>query len=786
MKAIRLTLTTFFLYTLFLLTSFLYPIFAQDYKHFDSIAQNQIKNEVITILNNYEKYGSLTETFTYISEEYVNQFRLLFEPNAIVLNDIESVENKEKYITVDEYLSVIKNWYPEGLSVRFKNFIKDKNIKSPYEYKEKFAVRVILSKEIRGLNKEYLMKSKEIPITITIVFDKDLTEFKIARIEFRKSLFHNEKELYELLNNRKIKVEVEMLRRKALKIERELYQKKLAIKNKMSENSARKIMEMEKKIDSLLVIQTLSKNAMYGSTKTNYGNSSVDYKQMEEWINNGIRIPSGDTITLDAFVNAYDQQFKWNQAFNLLGLSLDLEKSHTIVGGKNYLQIGIHAPKVNNNFQSQLNVCFVIDRSGSMDGEQKLETVKATLFELIDKLNPNDKITIVAFDDLPKVIVSGKSIKDKNFIRNRVKALETGGGTDINGGLVFGIEELRNYSTDENSNLVILLSDGQHNGNTTRQTIYENVATANNEGIVVTTVGYGSDYDFATLRNIAHQGGGSHVAAFDINKLGEIFDKQLVKARKVVAKAIRLKVKLDSSVQLNKIYGFKVLSEEEKQKVEGIEQTLDEQLSSTYNIPKNRSQMTDEGVNIIIPSLMENHYYLVMMEIEVPEGVDKLKIAEASILYKDLTNIKNDSVVTSVFQKYNSDKKNKLVIKNRLGLETAEALIEACNVLEVNDKSINKSIKIIENHIEKLTKFIETYSDSDIRREISLLRKYIALIRSVKNQTIDFTKEQGPSFHKGPTPQQTIDIIKVGVIQAAFQGQGARNLNLVNDEDIKE
>ncbi len=54
---------------------------------------------------------------------------------------------------------------------------------------------------------------------------------------------------------------------------------------------------------------------------------------------------------------------------------------------------------------------FVIDRSGSMSGG-RLESVKAVLEETLPRLNPEDYIAIVSFDDVAVVNLPLATIKD--------------------------------------------------------------------------------------------------------------------------------------------------------------------------------------------------------------------------------------------------------------------------------------------------------------------------------------------------------------------------------------
>jgi len=167
---------------LFSISAFFHPILAQNSEDFNSVEKEQINREVLTIVNSYQKYGGLTETFTYISNEYVSEFQQLFAPQASILNDIGSTENQEEYISIEEYMSIIQAWYPEGLAIEFEDFIKSKHIGSPYKYKDKFAVRTNLNKKTSALTKDYEKVGKVDTITIIIAFDKDLTKFEITEV----------------------------------------------------------------------------------------------------------------------------------------------------------------------------------------------------------------------------------------------------------------------------------------------------------------------------------------------------------------------------------------------------------------------------------------------------------------------------------------------------------------------------------------------------------------------------------------------------------------------------
>lgn len=88
-----------------------------------------------------------------------------------------------------------------------------------------------------------------------------------------------------------------------------------------------------------------------------------------------------------------------------------------------------------------LNLCLILDHSGSMNG-QPLETVKKAANRLVDRLSPEDRLSVVVFDHRAKVLVSNQIIDNPDRIKQQINKLSAGGGTAIDEGLRLGIEEL--------------------------------------------------------------------------------------------------------------------------------------------------------------------------------------------------------------------------------------------------------------------------------------------------------------------------------------------------------
>jgi Ca-activated chloride channel homolog len=154
-----------------------------------------------------------------------------------------------------------------------------------------------------------------------------------------------------------------------------------------------------------------------------------------------------------------------------------------------------------------INLCIVIDRSGSMAGE-KLEQAKKGCVDIYESLNPNDRLTVLAFDDDVISVVNPQT--PANLIKERIMALKPGGQTNLSKGWYLGLLELQTYTTDNHINRLILLSDGAANAGEQKQSILgaESSRARNEMGITTSTIGIGTGFQEDILATLANESGG--------------------------------------------------------------------------------------------------------------------------------------------------------------------------------------------------------------------------------------------------------------------------------------
>ncbi|BAZ13176.1 von Willebrand factor type A [Calothrix sp. NIES-4071] len=174
------------------------------------------------------------------------------------------------------------------------------------------------------------------------------------------------------------------------------------------------------------------------------------------------------------------------------------------------LAISISAVADNINRNVPLNLCLILDHSGSMSG-RPLETVKKAACRIVDRLNPGDRLSVVVFDHRAKVLVSNQTVDDPERIKQQINKLSADGGTAIDEGLQLGIKELTK-GNKESISQAFLLTDGENeHGSNKRCLEFAKLAASYN--LTLNTLGFGDNWNQDVLEQIADAGGGalSHI-----------------------------------------------------------------------------------------------------------------------------------------------------------------------------------------------------------------------------------------------------------------------------------
>jgi Ca-activated chloride channel family protein len=211
-----------------------------------------------------------------------------------------------------------------------------------------------------------------------------------------------------------------------------------------------------------------------------------------------------------------------------------------------------------------LNLCLVLDRSTSMKGG-RLQQVKEAARFIVERMEPDDVLSLVAFSDRAHVVLQGARGIDKAAARTAINSIQSGGGTEILQGLQLGLNRVREWHNEESISHLILLTDGQTYGD--EEECLEAAKAAGAEKISLTLMGVGSDWNDKLLDEMAKLSGAPDASVYidstskiaeafhsRIDGLGNIFARDLVMSVHL-APQIAMKEIFRVSPQINRLYG---------------------------------------------------------------------------------------------------------------------------------------------------------------------------------------------------------------------------------------
>ena len=205
-----------------------------------------------------------------------------------------------------------------------------------------------------------------------------------------------------------------------------------------------------------------------------------------------------------------------------------------------------------------MKLSLVVDHSGSMSEDGRLDKVKVGLHALIDQLHDEDRLSIISFDDTVTIDQPFTTALDRDRLHLVVDKLRADGGTNIFDGLKAGLDALGETPENEKQNRVILLSDGIATaGNTSQQAIIEMATGYISRGIGLTTIGVGDSFDVELMRGLAERGAGNFYFVEDASAATEVFTEEVDVFMSPIALDLEIRATTSSGWQMTDVVGTK-------------------------------------------------------------------------------------------------------------------------------------------------------------------------------------------------------------------------------------
>ncbi|HCE43765.1 MAG TPA: hypothetical protein DET40_09470 [Lentisphaeria bacterium] len=273
---------------------------------------------------------------------------------------------------------------------------------------------------------------------------------------------------------------------------------------------------------------------------------TASYTMARKQLRDGIK-PDPFSVRPEEFINYFDYHYRSpsNSTF-----AVHLEMAPSVFRPEDLtLRVGVKARDIGPDGSRASVFTILIDASGSMSRESRMDLVKKTLPLLFDQMKPDDKIAILACTHRVFNLAGYMPASEKKTISRLVEGIMPAGVADIENGLVTAYDlALKNYEPGA-YNRVILITDGISNiGSKSAEKILSKVSASRNMGVTNTIVALGGEGDDKFLETVANKGDGSYVFIDNEDSAREVFVNEFAGRFREIARDVKIQVEFNPQI----------------------------------------------------------------------------------------------------------------------------------------------------------------------------------------------------------------------------------------------
>lgn len=206
--------------------------------------------------------------------------------------------------------------------------------------------------------------------------------------------------------------------------------------------------------------------------------------------------------------------------------------------------IGIQGALPSLEDRPPLNLVFLIDTSGSMEGPDRLGLLRQSLTMMLAELRPDDQIAIVTYAGSAGEVLAPTKAADRAAILAALDNLSAGGSTAGAEGLELAYRVAEGMKAEGEVSRILLATDGDFNvGISDPDGLEAYVAKQRRTGTYLSVLGFGrGNLDDATMQALAQNGNGQAAYIDTLSEARKVLVDQLTGALFPIADDVKIQV----------------------------------------------------------------------------------------------------------------------------------------------------------------------------------------------------------------------------------------------------
>ncbi|MCB1889482.1 MAG: VWA domain-containing protein, partial [Rhodocyclaceae bacterium] len=317
--------------------------------------------------------------------------------------------------------------------------------------------------------------------------------------------------------------------------------------------------------------QTLDDNPVHLVSADPVSTFSVDvdtgsYANIRRMLTAG-QLPPADAVRVEEMINYFPYDYTRPAGEHPFAVHTELARSPWQRGNL-LLRVALKGQDLAAETLPPANLVFLVDVSGSMHAADKLPLLKSALKLLVDRMRPEDRISLVTYASGTRVILEAAPGSDKARIANAIDALQAGGGTAGASGIELAYRMARQGHIEGGINRILLATDGDFNvGISDFEQLKSMVEERRRSGVSLSTLGFGTgNYNERLMEQMADVGDGAYSYIDTLMEAQKVLVSEMSSTLATIARDVKIQVEFNpAAVSEYRLIGYenRVLARED-------------------------------------------------------------------------------------------------------------------------------------------------------------------------------------------------------------------------------
>lgn len=287
---------------------------------------------------------------------------------------------------------------------------------------------------------------------------------------------------------------------------------------------------------------------------------TASYANVRRMLTRSQTVPA-DAVRLEEMINYFHYDYAQPKAGEPFSVTTEMAPCPWNENSK-LLMVGLAAKDLDMSEVPNSNLVFLIDVSGSMEGEDRLGLVQRSFKLLCEELRPGDRVSIVTYANGDKVVLEGASGDEKAKICDAIEDLFASGGTNGGKGIQSAYQIAEKYFIEGGNNRVILATDGDLNiGITDEGSLTRLIQEEAKSGVFLSVLGFGwGNISDSRMEALADNGNGNYSYIDSIAEARKVLIEEMGGTLFTVAKDVKLQVEFNP----NLVKGYRLIGYENR------------------------------------------------------------------------------------------------------------------------------------------------------------------------------------------------------------------------------